>query len=104
MPEQATSWEAIMQPIHYATAKRILYTRNYIVLLCLAVTKYPKLMNTKEGMNAMNAALTELLNTLDRSVRATAGSKTIDEQKREALNLMVEILVPMQTQRLETSK
>ncbi|XP_011192881.2 ectopic P granules protein 5 homolog isoform X1 [Zeugodacus cucurbitae] len=103
MPEQATSWEAVMQPINYATAKRILYTRNYIVLLCRTVTKNPKLMSTKEGMNAFNAAFTELLNTVNRSVLATAGSKTIDEQKREALNLMVEILVPMQTQRLETS-
>ncbi|XP_004534242.1 ectopic P granules protein 5 homolog isoform X2 [Ceratitis capitata] len=103
MPEKAAAWESIMQPIHYATAKRILYTRNHVVLLCLAVTKNPKLMSTKEGMNAFNAAFTELLNTIDKSVRATGGIKNVDEQKREALNLMVEILMPMQTQRVETS-
>ncbi|XP_017477815.1 PREDICTED: ectopic P granules protein 5 homolog isoform X2 [Rhagoletis zephyria] len=103
MPEKTTSWEASMQPINYATAKRILYTRNYIRLLCLAATKNHKLMSTKEGINAFNSAFTQLLNTIEKSIRATKGIKTVEEQKREALNLMVEILVPMQTQRVETS-
>ncbi|XP_053947288.1 ectopic P granules protein 5 homolog isoform X1 [Anastrepha ludens] len=103
MPEQATSWQAIMQPIHYATAKRILYTRNYVRLLCLTAAKNHKLLGTKEGINAFNNAFTDLINTMDKSIRATGGVKSIDEQKREALNLMVEIMVPMQTQSVEVS-
>ncbi|XP_067619599.1 ectopic P granules protein 5 homolog isoform X2 [Eurosta solidaginis] len=104
MPEEVATWNAILQPICYATAKRILYTRSYMRLLCLTATKNHKLMDTKGGVDAFNMAFKELLKTIDKSICATGShGKTIDEQKREALNLLVEVLLPMHNLRVETS-
>ncbi|XP_073818455.1 ectopic P-granules autophagy protein 5 isoform X2 [Musca autumnalis] len=92
-----------MQQISNATAKRILYTRSMIRLQRQAVTKNPKLLATKEGKKVFNNAFEELLQTLNQSLVALAATKSREEQRREALNVMLEIILPMQTQSEETS-
>ncbi|XP_005180740.1 ectopic P granules protein 5 homolog isoform X2 [Musca domestica] len=92
-----------MQLISNATAKRILYTRTMIRLQRQAATKNPKLLATKEGKKVFNTAFEELLHTLNQSLIALAATKSPEEQRREALNVMLEIILPMQTQSEETS-
>ncbi|XP_059219883.1 ectopic P granules protein 5 homolog isoform X1 [Stomoxys calcitrans] len=92
-----------MQQISNATAKRILYTRSMIRLQRSCAAKNPKLFATKEGKKVFNNAFEELLQTLNQSLRALAATKSHEEQRREALNVMLEIILPMQTQSEETS-
>lgn len=100
MPEKGDQTKNITN----ATAKRILYTRSMIRLQRACAVKNPKLLATKEGHRVFKVAFEELLNTLNQSLCALAATKTHEEQRREALNVMLEIVLPMQTQSEETSK
>lgn len=93
-----------IQHISNATAKRILYTRSMIRLQRSCAAKNPKLLATKEGKKVFYKAFEELLNTLNQSLTALAATKSFEEQRREALNVILEIILPMQTQSEETSK
>ncbi|KAM7362755.1 ectopic P-granules autophagy protein 5 [Cochliomyia hominivorax] len=99
MPERGDQTKNISN----ATAKRILYTRSMIRLQRACATKNPKLLATKEGNRVFKNAFEELLNTLNDSLCALAATKSHEEQRREALNVMLEIILPMQTQSEETS-
>lgn len=100
MPERSDHTKNISN----ATAKRILYTRSMIRLQRACVVKNPKLLATKEGKRVFQSSFEELLNTLNKSLCSLAATKTYEEQRREALNVMLEIILPMQTQSVETSK
>lgn len=100
MPERADQTRNISN----ATAKRILYTRTMIRLQRACAVKNPKLLAAKEGKRVFQNAFEELLNTLNKSLCSLAATKTYEEQRREALNVMLEIILPMQTQSVETSK
>ncbi|XP_065371725.1 ectopic P granules protein 5 homolog isoform X2 [Calliphora vicina] len=99
MPERGDQTKNISN----ATAKRILYTRSMIRLQRACAAKNSKLLATKEGHRVFKNAFEELLNTLNQSLCALAATKSYEEQRREALNVMLEIILPMQTQSEETS-
>ncbi|XP_037950670.1 ectopic P granules protein 5 homolog isoform X2 [Teleopsis dalmanni] len=86
-----------------APAKRVLYTRVFVRLLYACAAKNQRLLATKDGNAAFKAAFLELLNNMDNVVLSITKTKTIEEQKREALTLISEILLPMQTQSEETT-
>ncbi|XP_030371319.1 ectopic P granules protein 5 homolog [Scaptodrosophila lebanonensis] len=98
MPERGAP-----KSISQATTKRMLYTRSYICMQRACGAKHKKLLATKEGERAFNAAFVELLNSIDHAISATNEQHTQEEQRREALNLMLEIVAPTQTQSEEIS-
>lgn len=100
MPERGNQTQSISN----ATAKRILYTRSMIRLQRACAAKNPKLLASKDGKKIFNTAFEELLNTLNKSLCSLAATKSFEEQRREALNVILEIILPMQTQSEETSK
>ena len=87
-----------------ATAKRILYTRTMVRLLRSCAAKNQKLLATKPGVQTYKVAFQDLLYNLNHAVKALSATKTLDILKKESLNLMIEILVPMQSQSEQTSK
>lgn len=97
MPEKA----AIGQITH-ATAKRILYARSNVRLLRMCAAKHNKLVATKDGFKAFSNALQDILNLMERTVSTVCTTK--EEREQEALNLMIEIIVSMQSQSQEISK
>ncbi|XP_055908978.1 ectopic P granules protein 5 homolog isoform X2 [Eupeodes corollae] len=97
MPEKAA-----VGPITHATAKRILYARFIVKLLRMCATKHNKLVATKDGFKAFSTALQELMDLMERSVVIFCTTKK--ERDQEALNLMIEIIVSMQSHNQETSK
>ncbi|XP_055848760.1 ectopic P granules protein 5 homolog isoform X2 [Episyrphus balteatus] len=97
MPERAAPGS-----ITHATAKRILYARSNVRLLRMCAAKYNKLIATKDGFKAFSTALQELMDIMERTVSTVCTTK--EERDQEALNLMIEIIVSMQTQSQETSK
>lgn len=87
-----------------ATAKRILYTRTMVRLLRSCAAKNQKLLATKQGVQTYTIAFQDLIYTLNQAIKALCINKTLDILRKEALNLMIEVVVPMQSQSEETSK
>ncbi|XP_034665712.1 ectopic P granules protein 5 homolog [Drosophila subobscura] len=85
------------------TAKRMLYTRSMVRLQRACGAKHKKLLATKEGERAFSEAFLELLNSIDRAISSCSEQCTPEEQRREALNLMLELVAPTQTQSQEVS-
>ncbi|XP_017140447.2 ectopic P granules protein 5 homolog [Drosophila miranda] len=85
------------------TAKRMMYTRSMVRLQRACGAKHKKLLATKEGERAFTDAFLELLNSIDRAISSCSEQRTPEEQRREALNLMLELVAPTQTQSLEVS-
>uniref|UniRef100_A0A1A9VTB9 Uncharacterized protein n=1 Tax=Glossina austeni TaxID=7395 RepID=A0A1A9VTB9_GLOAU len=91
------------EQLTHTMAKRILYTRSMISLQRACASKNPKLLTSKNGRKIFIAAFEDLLRTLeDICIGHTAG-KSPEELKRDATNLILEIILPMQTQSEETS-
>ncbi|XP_037885384.1 ectopic P granules protein 5 homolog isoform X1 [Glossina fuscipes] len=91
------------EQLTHAMAKRILYTRSMICLQRACVAKNPKLLTSKNGRKIFIAAFDDLLRTLEEMAIVHAAGKSPEEIKRHAGNLMLEIVLPMQTQSEETS-
>lgn len=87
-----------------ATAKRMLYTRSMVSMQRACAIKHKKLLATKEGERAFAAAFEKLLDSIDVAISGCSVNRTPEEQRREALNLMLEIVAPTQTQSEEVSK
>ncbi|XP_016985100.2 ectopic P granules protein 5 homolog [Drosophila rhopaloa] len=85
------------------TAKRMLYTRSMVRMQRACGAKHKKLLATKEGERAFTDAFLELLNNIDRAICSCSEHRTPEEQRREALNLMLELVAPTQTQSQEVS-
>ncbi|XP_064550516.1 ectopic P granules protein 5 homolog [Drosophila montana] len=90
---------AVMQ----ATAKRMLYTRSMISMQRTCGAKHKKLLATKEGERSFTAAFENLLDSIDLAISGCSEQRTPEEQRREALNLMLELVAPTQTQSEEIS-
>ncbi|EDW83213.2 uncharacterized protein Dwil_GK22441 [Drosophila willistoni] len=90
-------------PVVQATGKRMLYTRSLVRLQRACGAKHTKLLATKEGERAFAHAFLELLNSIDLAISHTNEQRTAEEQRREALNLMLELVAPTQTQSEEIS-
>lgn len=99
LPER-TAQDAVV----LGTAKRMLYTRSMVRLQRACGAKHKKLLVTKEGERAFTAAFLELLNSIDGAISSCSEHRTPEEQRREALNLMLELVAPTQTQSQEVSK
>ncbi|XP_017104957.2 ectopic P granules protein 5 homolog [Drosophila bipectinata] len=85
------------------SAKRMLYTRSMVRLQRAGGSKHKKLMMTKDGERFFTDAFLELLNSIDRAIHSCSEHRTPEEQRREALNLMLELVAPTQTQSQEVS-
>ncbi|XP_017041076.1 LOW QUALITY PROTEIN: ectopic P granules protein 5 homolog [Drosophila ficusphila] len=85
------------------TAKRMLYTRCMVRMQRACGAKHKKLLATKEGERAFTDAFLELLNSIDQAISSCSEVRTPEEQRREALNLMLELVAPTQTQSQEVS-
>ena len=86
------------------TAKRILYTRTMVRFLRSCAGKNQKLLATKQGVQTYSMAFQQLLYSLNQAIKALCVTKSLEILKKESLNLMIEVLVPMQSQSEETSK
>ncbi|XP_017037889.1 ectopic P granules protein 5 homolog [Drosophila kikkawai] len=95
----ASAQEAVV----LGTAKRMLYTRSMVRLQRACGAKHKKLLSTKEGERAFTTAFLELLNSIDGAISSCSEHRTPEEQRREALNLMLELVAPTQTQSQEVS-
>lgn len=87
-----------------ATAKRMMYTRSMVSMHRACAIKHKKLLATKEGERAFAAAFEKLLDSIDVVITSSSQRRTPEEQRREALNLMLELVAPTQTQSEEVSK
>nr|NP_650752.2 ectopic P-granules autophagy protein 5, isoform C [Drosophila melanogaster]Q9VE34.2 RecName: Full=Ectopic P granules protein 5 homolog [Drosophila melanogaster]AAF55595.2 ectopic P-granules autophagy protein 5, isoform C [Drosophila melanogaster] len=85
------------------TAKRMLYTRSMVRMQRACGAKHQKLLATKEGERAFSNAFLELLDSIDGAISSCSEHRTMEEQRREALNLMLELVAPTQTQSQEVS-
>uniref|UniRef100_B3P3B0 GG16333 n=1 Tax=Drosophila erecta TaxID=7220 RepID=B3P3B0_DROER len=85
------------------TAKRMLYTRSMVRMQRACGAKHNKLLATKEGERAFSNAFLELLNSIDGAISSCSEHRTVEEQRREAINLMLELVAPTQTQSQEVS-
>lgn len=92
------------EQLTHTMAKRILYTRSMISLQRACAFKNPKLLTSKNGRKLFIAAFEDLLRTLEEICVGHATGKSPEEIKRDAVNLILEIVLPMQTQSEETSK
>lgn len=99
LPERSTQDAIVL-----GSAKRMLYTRSMIRLQRAGGAKHKKLMMTKDGERFFTDAFLELLNSIDRAIHSCSEHRTPEEQRREALNLMLELVAPTQTQSQEVSK
>lgn len=99
LPESSTQ-SAVVQ----ASVKRMLYTRSIVRMQRVCGAKHKKLMGTKEGERSFTNAFLELLQSIDQAINGVSEHRTPEEQRREALNLMLELVAPTQTQSEEISK
>ena len=99
LPESSTQ-SAVVQ----ASAKRMLYTRSIVRMQRACGAKHQKLLATKEGERSFTNAFLELLQSIDQAITGSSEHRTLEEQRREALNLMLELVAPTQTQSEEISK
>lgn len=99
LPERSTEDAIVL-----GSAKRMLYTRSMVRLQRAGGAKHKKLMMTKDGERFFTDAFLELLNSIDRAINSCSEHRTPEEQRREALNLMLELVAPTQTQSQEVSK
>ncbi|ALC46612.1 CG14299 [Drosophila busckii] len=98
LPDCATT-----EPIVQSTTKRMLYTRSMICLQRSCGAKHQKLLASKEGERAFTNAFLELLISIDQAIGSANEQRTPEERRREALNLMLELIAPTQTQSEEIS-
>ncbi|EDV91356.1 GH17394 [Drosophila grimshawi] len=98
LPESSTQGVVIQ-----ATAKRMLYTRSMVCMQRTCGAKLKKLLATKEGERAFTNAFLKLLQSIDQAISGSSAQRTLEEQRREALNLMLELVAPTQTQSEEIS-
>lgn len=88
-----------------ATQKRILYSEFIVQLHRNCALKNTKLLTTKNGRDQLNSIFHEFIETLDNCIQNLINeNKTLEEQHRIALNLLLPIILPMQNQNEETSK
>ncbi|XP_052836525.1 ectopic P granules protein 5 homolog [Drosophila gunungcola] len=99
MSPERSAQEAVV----LGTAKRMLYTRSMVRMQRACGAKHKKLLATKDGERAFTDAFLELLNSIDRAISSCSEHRTPEEQRREALNLMLELVAPTQTQSQEVS-
>jgi len=95
---------SITFPPTNAVAKRSLYARSIVRLLRGCAAKNQRLLSTKKGQRSLTSAFLGLLNDMNNILNGLSASKTLEDRQKEALNLMVEIILPTQTQSEETSK
>ncbi|XP_034484557.1 ectopic P granules protein 5 homolog [Drosophila innubila] len=98
LPESSTQ-SAVVQ----ASLKRMLYTRSIVRMQRVCGAKHKKLLATKEGERSFTNAFLELLQSIDQAIGGSSEHRTPEEQRREALNLMLELVAPTQTQSEEIS-
>lgn len=91
--------DAVLQ----ASAKRMLYTRSIVRMQRVCGAKNKKLLASKEGQRSFTNAFLELLQSIDQAISGSSVHRTPEEQRREALNLMLELVAPTQTQSEEIS-
>ncbi|XP_034112376.2 ectopic P granules protein 5 homolog [Drosophila albomicans] len=99
MLPESSAQSALVQ----ATAKRMLYTRSIVRMQRVCGAKHTKLMATKEGQRSFTNAFLQLLQSIDQAISGVSEHRTPEEQRREALNLMLELVAPTQTQSEEIS-
>uniref|UniRef100_A0A1A9W6G3 Ectopic P granules protein 5 homolog n=1 Tax=Glossina brevipalpis TaxID=37001 RepID=A0A1A9W6G3_9MUSC len=92
-----------IEQLSQSTAKRILYIRAMIYLQRTCASKNSKLLTSKNGRKIFIAAFTDLFETLEEICTITTNGKSPEEVKRDAVNLILEIILPMQSQSEETS-
>lgn len=98
LPESATQGVVLQ-----ATAKRMLYTRSIVCMQRICGAKNKKLLANTNGQRSFTNAFLSLLQSIDQAISGSSENRTPEEQRREALNLMLELVAPTQTQSEEIS-
>lgn len=98
LPENGTQGVVLQ-----ATAKRMLYTRSIVRMQRVCGAKNKKLLANKDGQRSFTNSFLGLLQSIDQAISGSSENRTPEEQRREALNLMLELVAPTQTQSEEIS-